>query len=125
MNTEPSSEEAHSTQAQELPSSTPESTTETITPAALVKLNLPPKPVLANSIALDALSSTLQNPPAIPTTSPSSEVTSFLEPEKDPEVPHKEVSSKKKSFIGLPIALLLFLIALISLLIQLRFFIES
>ena len=93
-----------------------------VTLQAPVKLNLPPKPVLANRNLLESHLSTetsssipTQEPPLIPIKTSSTELPSY---DFSPQNSH---SFKKKFSIGLPLAFLLFLIALISLLMQVRF----
>lgn len=124
MNTSPTSEETHSTEAQEISTSSAEEASTSYPAQASVKLKLPPKPVLASNASSDDASSSVQEPPTIPAINPSPEIARSVTQEESPQESHADRSSKKKFSMGLPLSFLLFLIALISLLIQVRFFLK-
>jgi hypothetical protein len=124
MNTSPTSEETHSTEAQEISTPSAEEASTSYPDQASVKLKLPPKPVLASSPSSDDISSTIQEPPTIPAISTSPEIVPPLKQEKSIQESHVDRAAKKRFALGLPLTFLLFLIALISLLIQVRFFLK-
>jgi hypothetical protein len=100
---------------------------QSVAPQTAVKLNLPPKPVLATKHLTNATTNgetipvALQDPPHIPMKKLSSPLSSVPLSEDLSPAWDKKKSSKKKFSIGLPLAFILFLITLISLLLQLRF----
>lgn len=108
---------------------TPEETPSPAFEKAPPKLNLPPKPILA-SAALPSVTETssslpVQVPPTIPMDDTSFPLlSSTAESASTPEIAITEAkgnnSSKKKFCIGLPLAFLTILIALLAFLMQLR-----
>ena len=98
-----------------------------VAPQTAVKLNLPPKPVLATKHLTNPTTNEetthvpFQDPPHIPMKTLSSPLSSTSLSEDLSPTWDKKKSSKKKFSIGLPLAFILFLITLISLLLQLSF----
>ncbi|MFZ4115330.1 MAG: hypothetical protein ACOYK6_01240 [Chthoniobacterales bacterium] len=121
-----------SERAPEVSEPTPQEVAVSVVQQNPVKLNLPPKPILASTLvppAADFLtktssSSSTQDPSSMPSSS-SSELSSTLEIPLGSTEFKEENTSQKKFFITLPLAFLFFLIALFALLTQLRFFVNK
>jgi hypothetical protein len=132
MNPATTPEEIPSAASQENSSSTPQEATASVVLQNSMKLNLPPKPILANALvppAADSITETsspssTQETPSISFTS-SPKFSSTLElPSTSMELKEENIS-QKKFYISLPLAFLFFLIALLALLIELRFFLNK